>query len=468
MPSVMDIQQQTASANASGKSTPPPPPTTSTSSTDSANVDPLTQAILALDKKQRNLGKRKEKLESYQDEAKKGKELNKDQKEALQKYPEVLGQIEVLKELNEQMKKIQAETAKNQKRVLKQAAEEKRSLVSQSLRQYAQIRYFLEHRPNSLESDESSLLDQLSSSVIPTDNSNESITRSVDTVLSIYQNAPSSIIKNLTGKTPQEIRDILENISKNIQSQQTTTTIDLSQQDEPIQNQQQEQQQEQEHEQQVQSVEEQVQPIEQQQTVEQPNQLEQTPSNQIFTDYPLQFDTRNQNIPLDQLMKITTFFSVDTNNQLEDEHQDQSNDPNQFIPTITVVNSNINEQQSTLQQDEQQNDDQWQQQRGNGSAQRTGQFHNGNNNNQRNYNRRGSNYYHQQQRGGGGSRGRYDNSYSGNQRQYNDQNRGRGAYRGNRGGGYRGYNHNNNNNGNNYQQSAQYQQGHSATAASQQ
>lgn len=117
MPSVMDIQQQTASANASGKSTPPPTTTTSTSSTDSANVDPLTQAILALDKKQRNLGKRKEKLESYQDEAKKGKELNKDQKEALQKYPEVLGQIEVLKELNEQMKKIQAETAKKIKNV---------------------------------------------------------------------------------------------------------------------------------------------------------------------------------------------------------------------------------------------------------------------------------------------------------------------------------------------------------------
>ena len=76
---------------------------------DPTNADPLVQATLALDKKQRNLLKRKEKLESYEEEAKKGKELNKDQKEALQKYPEVLGQIEVLKELNEQLKKIQAE-----------------------------------------------------------------------------------------------------------------------------------------------------------------------------------------------------------------------------------------------------------------------------------------------------------------------------------------------------------------------
>lgn len=455
MPSVMDIQQQqqqqTASTNASGKSTPPPP-----SATDSTNADPLTQAILALDKKQRNLGKRKEKLESYQKEAKKGKELHKDQKEALEKYPEVLGQIEVLKELNEQMKKIQAESAKNQKRLSKQAAEEKRSLVSQSLRQYAQIRYLIENRPNSLESEQSNLLDQLSSSVISTDNSNESITRSVDTVLSIYQNAPPAIIKNLTGKTPQEVRDILDKIFLNIQQQ--TTIPSSQQQDEQIIEIQQEQ--------------EQVQPVEQQQQQQVVEQT--TTANQIFNDYPLQFDTRNQNIPLDQVMKITTFFSVDGNNQLEDENPDQSNDSNQFIPSLTVVNSNINDQPSTSsldnlkQQDEQQTDDQWQHQRGNGSANRTGQFQN--ENNHRNYNRRGSNYHHQSQRGAGGSRGRYDNSYGGgNQRQYNDQNRGRPGHRGgNRGGGYRGYHNNNNNNGNAYQKSAQYQQGHSATTASQQ
>ena len=50
-----------------------------------------------------------EKLESYDQEAKSGKELNKDQKEALAKYPEVLGQIECAKELAEQFKKIQLE-----------------------------------------------------------------------------------------------------------------------------------------------------------------------------------------------------------------------------------------------------------------------------------------------------------------------------------------------------------------------
>jgi hypothetical protein len=106
MPSVTDIQQQPS--NTHGKST--PPPTTQQGATlDPTNSDPITQAILGLEKKQRNLGKRKEKLESYQQEAKSGKELNKDQKDALAKYPEVLGQIECAKELSEQLKKIQTE-----------------------------------------------------------------------------------------------------------------------------------------------------------------------------------------------------------------------------------------------------------------------------------------------------------------------------------------------------------------------
>ncbi|CAF4608927.1 unnamed protein product, partial [Rotaria sp. Silwood2] len=219
MPSVTDLQQQQqqTSSNIHGKST--PPPTQSATSMDPNNADPLTQAMLVLEKKQRNLGKRKEKLESYQKEAKDGKELNKDQKDALAKYPEVLGQIECVKELSEQFKKIQTESSRNQKRLSKQAAEEKRLLVSERLREYAKIRYLFDHRPSSLKPEESSLLDELSSSIIPSDNSLNSITRSVDTVLSIYQGGPSSTIKPLTGKNPQEVREILEELIKNLDNQ---------------------------------------------------------------------------------------------------------------------------------------------------------------------------------------------------------------------------------------------------------
>lgn len=69
MPSVTDIQQQTSkiSSNNNGKSTPPPQQQqinsiSSNTTIDPANADPIIQAILMLEKKQRNLGKRKVKF----------------------------------------------------------------------------------------------------------------------------------------------------------------------------------------------------------------------------------------------------------------------------------------------------------------------------------------------------------------------------------------------------------------------
>jgi hypothetical protein len=75
-----------------------------------------------------------------------------------------------------------------------------------------------------LKSEESSLLDELARIVIPTDVSSNTITRTVDTVLAIYQGGPlSSTIKNLTGRTSQEIRDILEQLIQQYQTNDTST-----------------------------------------------------------------------------------------------------------------------------------------------------------------------------------------------------------------------------------------------------
>jgi hypothetical protein len=69
MPSVTDLQQQSSkiSSNDNGKSTPPPQQQISSTSTgvttDTTNADPITQAVLMLEKKQRNLAKRKVKIE---------------------------------------------------------------------------------------------------------------------------------------------------------------------------------------------------------------------------------------------------------------------------------------------------------------------------------------------------------------------------------------------------------------------
>ena len=71
MPSVTDFQQQSSkiSSDNNGKSTPPlqqqqqqQQQTSSTSTGVTTDVDPITQAILMLEKKQRNLGKRKVKI----------------------------------------------------------------------------------------------------------------------------------------------------------------------------------------------------------------------------------------------------------------------------------------------------------------------------------------------------------------------------------------------------------------------
>jgi hypothetical protein len=164
-------------------------------------------------------------------------------------------------------------------------------------------------------------------------------------------------------------------------------------------------------------------------------------SNINLNEYPLQFDTRDQNIPLEQIIKDNTFFSIDLNNQIQENKQDQLPDPNQYLPTITVVNSSrilfyklffffliifcldINDQPLSSTENQQQ-EEQSQYRRGN----RGGQFNNEN----RNYNRGGLNNYYQQQRRGPriSGDGRYDNSYGGGQRQYNENNRGRGGYRG--------------------------------------
>ncbi|CAM2715170.1 unnamed protein product [Rotaria socialis] len=448
MPSGTDFQQQQqqqqTSSNNHGKSTPPPPPPTQqTTSMDPNSNDPIIQAILVLEKKQRNLGKRKEKLEIYEKEAKDGKELNKDQKEALAKYPEVLGQIECVKELSEQFKKIQTESVKNQKRLSKQATEEKRLLISERLREYAQIRYLFDHRPTSLKPEESALLDALSAIIIPSDNSLNSISRSVDTVLSIYQGGPSSIIKAVTGKTPQELREIFEQFIKDIDLQTTSTSSSVP----PPQE-------------------------EQRKETKETNDIQS--ANRNINEYPSQFDTRNENIPLEQIIQNSPFFSIDMNNQqTQDNNRDQSPDPNQYLQTFTVVNSNINDQTSSSMQNQQQEesakvvstnddqhhlDEQWQHQGGNGATQRTVQYHNGSGN--KHYNRGGPNSYHQQQwRGSRGSR--YDNSYGNGQRQFNDSNRARNGsssnYR-NRGGNPRGGNRGYYNNSNEYQKPAPYQQ----------
>jgi len=90
-----------------------------------------------------------------------------------------------------------------------------------------------------LKSEDSSLLDELARVVVPSDVSLNTITRSVDTVLAIYQGgSSSSTIKNLTGRTSQEVRETLEQLIKQFETTSSsvndTSTLQQVQLIEPV------------------------------------------------------------------------------------------------------------------------------------------------------------------------------------------------------------------------------------------
>lgn len=221
----------------------------------------------------------------------------------------------------------------------KQAAEEKRLLVSQRLREYAQLRYLLDHRPSALKSEDSSLLDELARVIIPSDISLNVITRSIETVLAIYQGgSASSTIKNLTGRTSQEVRETLEQLIEQCQTndlstpQQSTQSIETVKQTPLLPH---------------------VPPTTPASSVLPQREQNQPPPPLTHThliqnnpnDYPLKFDTRNQNIPLQQIIQDNTFFPVDlsnaNNNQQESTANNQSTDSKQLLQTFNNLNPSM-------------------------------------------------------------------------------------------------------------------------------
>jgi len=84
------------------------------------------QAALAIvEKKVRNLEKRKGKLDSYRDILKRGKALNEDQQSAVDKYDEVIGTLEFTKELMGQFSKLATDEAKDKKKIMRKELLEK-------------------------------------------------------------------------------------------------------------------------------------------------------------------------------------------------------------------------------------------------------------------------------------------------------------------------------------------------------
>ena len=125
----------------------------------------------------------------------------------------------------------------------------------------------------------------------------------MDTVLAIYQGgAALNTLKTLTNKTPQELREFLERLSKDLEQPTATPVQEEQQRQPPVEVVVEEEEEVQEKKQ------EEIQPTNE---IEETTTTTNTPSRSQFSEYPLQFDTRNQNIPLEQIFEDETFLSND-------------------------------------------------------------------------------------------------------------------------------------------------------------
>ncbi|XP_014681804.1 PREDICTED: caprin-1-like [Priapulus caudatus] len=103
----------------------------------------FSQALSVVEKKARNLEKRKGKLDQYRDLYKSGKELNDDQKSAIQKYNEVVHSLEIVRDMQKQFAAINAETLKVLKKQWKREMTERKQHEVALYRELLQVQDLL-------------------------------------------------------------------------------------------------------------------------------------------------------------------------------------------------------------------------------------------------------------------------------------------------------------------------------------
>ncbi|KAJ8023254.1 Caprin-1 [Holothuria leucospilota] len=100
---------------------------------DSEAQDPVKLLIGALEKKARNLEKRKTKLETYKEMVNNGKSLNKDQEEAVSHYQEVQGNLNFAREFLGTIQTLITETSKAKKKHEKRESQQRQELEMQRI-----------------------------------------------------------------------------------------------------------------------------------------------------------------------------------------------------------------------------------------------------------------------------------------------------------------------------------------------
>ncbi|XP_054710062.1 caprin-1-like [Uloborus diversus] len=106
-------------------------------------VDPVKQIAQMLEKRVRNLEKRKMKLDNYRADVANGKELNEDQKIAVSKYDEVVSLLDFTKELIKGLNSIVIESTRQQKKLAKKEQLERQQHEIQRLQEAFFYRHML-------------------------------------------------------------------------------------------------------------------------------------------------------------------------------------------------------------------------------------------------------------------------------------------------------------------------------------
>ncbi|XP_077994918.1 uncharacterized protein LOC144448524 isoform X2 [Glandiceps talaboti] len=112
--------------------------------TTSESSEAMRQALAVVEKKARNLEKRKGKLDVYKVMSESGKELNKDQLDAIAKYDEVASNLEFAKDLVKQFQSIVQDDIKQQKKLVRREQLQRQEYGQQRIRSVLELQDLLE------------------------------------------------------------------------------------------------------------------------------------------------------------------------------------------------------------------------------------------------------------------------------------------------------------------------------------
>ncbi|GIY78391.1 hypothetical protein CEXT_741794 [Caerostris extrusa] len=206
--------------------------TKSEKQTSMETFDPIKQIVTIVEKKVRNLEKRKGKLDAYKQDSQHGKELNEDQKKAVEKYEVVVEVLDFAKELQKQFHTVLQENTKAQKKAVKREQLERQQLELQRIKEIIlyqdllnnmgseEVRQdFLEANKGAIKLTEGELnsLDELYKTICPERDLDSEDSNEFDSELSAAAEHIQALLdaknKEAVGTTYKALREILQKIN---------------------------------------------------------------------------------------------------------------------------------------------------------------------------------------------------------------------------------------------------------------